>query len=313
MFEKSFGFNQSNEVSMNKLLVIIVSYNSMPWVNNCYKSLFSSTIPCDVVLIDNASTDGTVEYVSSNFPNVRIVKNERNLGFGKANNIGLQIAKDEGYDYAYLLNQDAWVSPETFEILIETSKSHPEYGVLSPMQLSKGSKKMDDKFASYVLGCHQQVRPFLVEDLFFGILNDVYEVSFVMAAHWLITRKCFESVGGFSPSFPHYGEDDNYLQRVNFWGMKVGIAPRALAVHDRADQEWSPEKNLYIQRYICAIKDASNPLTKTSLWPYIKANAKNAIKTRNVKLWNYARKLFFERKMIEENYRRSLSSCAFLY
>lgn len=173
-------------------------------------------------------------------------------------------------------------------------------------------KQMDEKFITNVIGCHQKSRPFLVEDLYNGYIETIYEVSFVMAAHWLITRRCLETVGGFSPSFPHYGEDDNYLQRVNFWGLKVGIVPEAKAVHDRADSNWSVEKNIYIHQYIDAIKNASNPLSRSSLWNYIKANAKNAIKTKNVLLWNFACRLYKERGGIEENYQLSLQKGAFL-
>lgn len=297
---------------MKKLLVIVVSYNSMPWVERCYGSLRSSSIPCDVVVIDNGSTDGTVEFVQENFPEVRVIENENNLGFGKANNIGLQIAIDEGYEYTYLLNQDAWVLSDTFEKLISVSKQHPEYGVLSPVQMKADMLHFDDKFVTNVIGCHQVSRPFFVEDLYMGRMASVYDVSFVMAAHWLITRKCLETVGGFSPSFPHYGEDDNYIQRVNYWGMKVGIVPAAKAVHDRADSNWSVEKNMYIHQYIDAIKFASNPSEKGSLWPYIKANAKSAIKTRNRLLWNYSYRLFHEQNTISKNYKLSLSKGAFL-
>ena len=93
----------------NQLLVIIVNYNGMKWLERCLSSLTSSTVPSDVYIVDNGSTDGSQDYIRSNFKDAIFVQSEENLGFGKANNIGLQYAYEKGYEYVYLLNQDAWV------------------------------------------------------------------------------------------------------------------------------------------------------------------------------------------------------------
>ena len=113
-------------MNRNKILVIIVSYNAMPWVNRCLTSLRQSVVPCDVTIIDNGSTDGTQDYIHKNFPEVDLIKNKENLGFGRANNIGLQKALDNNYEFVYLLNQDAWIQEDTFEHLINVSESYPE-------------------------------------------------------------------------------------------------------------------------------------------------------------------------------------------
>ena len=73
--------------------------------------------------------------------------------------------------------------------------------------------------------------------LYFGKTKEIYEVKDVMAAHWLISRDCLLKTGCFSPTFRHYGEDDNYLDRAIFHGFKVGIIPATKAVHDRADRK----------------------------------------------------------------------------
>ena len=67
-----------------------------------------------------------------------------------------------------------------------------------------------------------------------------------MAAHWLISRDCLLKVGGFSPIFPHYGEDNNYAERTIFHGFKIGIVPGAIAIHDREYREISAEKRMYM-------------------------------------------------------------------
>ena len=118
---------------MPKILVVIVTYNALKWIKKGLKSVEKSTLPADVLLIDNGSTDGTLPLVRTDWPGTRIIETGENLGFGAANNIGLRIALDEGYDFAYLLNQDAWLERDTLEKLVDAHRQ--EWGVLSPMQL----------------------------------------------------------------------------------------------------------------------------------------------------------------------------------
>ena len=98
---------------MIKILAIVVTYNGMEWIDRCLDSLLCSTLRPDVFVVDNGSTDGTQEYVHSHFPEVFFRQNETNLGFGRANNIGLRFAIEGGYSHVYLMNQDAWVEPDT--------------------------------------------------------------------------------------------------------------------------------------------------------------------------------------------------------
>lgn len=269
-------------------------------------------MPCDVLMVDNGSTDGTVDYVRSHYPEVQIVETGSNLGFGRANNIGLTKALKEGYEYVYLLNQDAWVQSDTFERLIEASRAYPEYGVLSPMQTQADGMHLDDKFVTRSIAYHQKTKPYLIEDLYFGRVGQVYETAIVMAAHWLITRKCLEMVGGFSPSFTHYGEDDNYLNRCRYWNLKVGIVPIARAVHDRADSHWSLSKENYILYYTNCIVAVSNPLAKKSLCKCVVDNLIYGLRTCNIARLRYAWRLFHERVQISANYQQSLAPTAFL-
>lgn len=229
-----------------KLLVVIVTYNAMQWAERCFDNLRKSTIVPDVYVVDNGSTDGTQAYIQQNYPEVLFQQSKENLGFGRANNLGLQYALDNEYDYVYLLNQDAWVMPETFEKLIEISERNPCYGVLSPMQIQANGEHLDNYFAKNVIGYAQHTEPLLIDDLFFGRKNEIYEVTYVMAAHWMISRRCLETVGGFSPTFPHYGEDDNYMGRVIYHNMKVGIVPHLSVVHDREGRKESKEKYIYM-------------------------------------------------------------------
>lgn len=300
-------------VKLERILIIIVTYNAQKWISRCLDSIKTSSIETEVFIVDNGSTDGTQEFIKKHFPEVEFIQSMKNLGFGKANNIGLQKALDEKYDYVYLLNQDAWVMPDTIQTLINVHRIHPEYGVLSPMQLQANENHFDQNFLQNVIRKAQTGNDCLEEDLYFGKLKEVYEVNFVMAAHWLISRKCLETVGGFSPTFPHYGEDDNYLQRCQYWGLKAGVVPSARAVHDRENRKSTEEKQQYIFRYIEALKRSSQPFNVMHVDKYIKAYLRGGILGRDKYMLKYAIRLFSERKSIVANREISIAKpCAFL-
>lgn len=294
----------------NNVLVIIVTYNAMKWVDRCYNSLRASSTPCDVLTIDNGSTDGTQEYIRKNYPEVELLGNSKNLGFGRANNIGLNRVIDMGYQYAYLLNQDAWITPDTLRLLIETSQKHPEYGILSPMQMKSDMKSLDRKFARITLRLESEAIP--SHDC--SDLNepDVQEVKFVMAAHWLITRECIKTVGGFSPTFFHYGEDNNYLDRAHFFHFKSGVVHQAMAVHNREERIESQKTVDLIRHYTNRLCQASNPLWKIPIMDIVKSEIKTALDEKKPTVLHYAFRLFRDRKKIETNYQRSLKKGAFL-
>ena len=234
---------------MPKILVIIVTYNALKWIKKGLKSVEKSTLPADVLLIDNGSTDGTLPLVRTDWPGTRIIETGENLGFGAANNIGLRIVLDEGYDFAYLLNQDAWLERDTLSRLVAAYT--PGWGILSPMQLGAYGRR-DHRF-------NHKCGPYIDAALRRRYSKTmVVEVPFVMAAHWLVSREAIETVGGFSPAFKQYGEDDNWIDRLHYHGLHCGVVPEAHAVHDRSSRYMSRDKRLEL-KCIAAVVKVSDP------------------------------------------------------
>ncbi|WP_075794043.1 glycosyltransferase family 2 protein [Massilia putida] len=213
-----------------KVFVIIVTYNGSKWVTPCFSSLRKSTVPLHTIVIDNGSQDDTLARIAADYPEVEIVNTGKNHGFGKANNIGMELAYRRGADYVFLLNQDAWIDPDAVEKLVDAHQRHPDYGIISPMHLNGASDGLDYGFSNYI--GPNKCRG-LYSDIYLGRVKDVYDVGFVNAAAWSMTRECLERVGGFSPSFFHYGEDDNYTQRLHFHKLKLGVLPTSRIYHDR--------------------------------------------------------------------------------
>jgi Predicted glycosyltransferases len=112
-----------------KVSVIIVSYNFEQWIDRCLGSLRRSTFPVSVIVVDNGSKDHTTQIIERKYPEVHLIKTGVNLGFGKANNIGIRCAMERGADYFFLLNQDAWISEKTIKTLLDLFEEHPKYGI----------------------------------------------------------------------------------------------------------------------------------------------------------------------------------------
>lgn len=214
-----------------ELFVIIVTYKGKQWYDRCFTSLRESTIPVQTIVVDNASNDGTVEYIRENYPEIHLIESKENLGFGRANNIAMRYALDNGCDYVFLLNQDAWIEPDTLAKLVEIHKKYPDYGILSPMHLNVEKDKIEKGLINY-LDDKKITDKALFEDLYFNRLREVYNTNYVNAAAWLLPRKALETVGGFDPIFTHYGEDDNYMHRVLYHNIKIGVCPLCRVVHD---------------------------------------------------------------------------------
>lgn len=219
-----------------KILTIIVTYNGSKWIRKCIESIINSTVVSDIIIIDNKSTDITYEIIHESWPSILFLQSEENLGFAKANNIGLRYALDNGYDFAFLLNQDAWVENDTIEKLTQGFTDNTNAGILSPIHLNGNGSTLDYGFASYVK-CD------FVMDLYERKLNHYYSVPFVNAAAWMISKQCIETIGGFDTLlFSHYEEDGNYCQRLRYHGLSIYIDTTCYICHDR-------EQRMYLEEY----------------------------------------------------------------
>ena len=202
-----------------KVFVVLVTYNGARWIDKNIQSLLESDYPVHIIAINNKTTDNSVELLSR-YPQVGLIQSEENLGFGKANNIGMKKAIQLGADYVFLLNQDAWVFQDTIGALVQKMEANNKLGILSPLHYVADEANLDKNLETY-LGRAT------------GEEQGVKLVPFVNAAAWMMSRECIEKVGYFEPLFGHYGEDRNYCDRVVYHGFKIGIDTQSRIVHDR--------------------------------------------------------------------------------
>ena len=283
-----------------KIYTIIVTYNAMKWAEKCFTSLRNSSISVQVIVVDNGSTDGTQDFIKKNFAEIDLIQSERNLGFGKANNIGIEKAYKNGADFFYLMNQDAWLYENSLSELIKVYDHYSDknaIGILSPMHLDGSEKLLDIFLDKYIATNFEKTR--LISDLYLQNVKPYYEISFINAAHWLIPKDTIETVGGFNPYFFHYGEDNEYVNRLHYHKKKILLVPSSKVVHDGKQKlgkvDYSQHHDLGIETKII------NPNNENAFYLEKKSLRQSMIKnivTRNKKEFQKAQKKY--RKITDE-------------
>lgn len=238
-----------------KVFVVIVTYNGLKWIDKC----LSSVLKTNIIVVDNGSDDGTVQRIEESYKEVKLIESQENLGFGKANNIGIKYAIEKGAEYIFLLNQDAWVDENTIQTLVNRSLANNQFGMLSPVHLTGSGHKIDSSFYH----CFNQKSNYEMLNSFFNKSdNKIIEISFVNAALWLLPVKHIKTVGGFDPIFSHYGEDVDYVSRIKHQGLKCGVVTNTFGYHDREYREFSRSRDFQQRkmRYLRLLKDVNNIL-----------------------------------------------------
>jgi GT2 family glycosyltransferase len=207
--------------------LVFQTFNGERFLEGALGSVERQTVtPEHVIVVDNGSSDGTVEKIRSHFPWVKLVQLDENTGFGNASNVGMQKALDLGADYILLLNQDVVLGGDAVERLVSAMESHPRYGILSALQLCYDGSAIDPTFRGYALESS------FYDDLALGQgVKEAYLAPFVPAAAVIFRRSALERAGGFDPLFFLYGEDEDLCRRYRQAGWSIGFAPGAVVRH----------------------------------------------------------------------------------
>lgn len=218
----------------DRILVIVVTYEATPWLATCLAPFALDREGIDILVIDNASGDGTPQAVRTRFPFVLLEERPTNLGFGKANNIGIEKAIAEEYRGVFLLNQDATISPTAIRTLADRVEKDPSIGIASPLHFSDTTYSTVERgFRHYVPDVEKHLR---------SGGQEFVSVPFVNAALWYIPLSTLCAIGLFSPLFKHYGEDLDYVHRTLYAGLRIGFFPDLKGAHLRPDSPLPPEK-----------------------------------------------------------------------
>ena len=231
---------------MPKLSIIIVNYNVKEFILNLLKSITSAAkdFSYEVIIVDNASDDGSIEVIKEKYPSVNLIVNNKNVGFGKANNQALLQAKGE---FFLLLNPDTIVKEDTFEKMFDFFERNPEAGmagckVLNPdgtLQLAC-RRSFPGPWTSFtkVTGLSSlfpKSKLFAKYNLTYLDENKSYEVDAISGSFMFIRKEVYEKIGGFDPEFFMYGEDLDLCYRVQKSGYKVYYVHSTEIIHYKGE------------------------------------------------------------------------------
>ncbi|NRF96237.1 glycosyltransferase family 2 protein [Paenibacillus frigoriresistens] len=239
------------------LSIIIVNFKTRDLTLACLQSVFSSatSYTYEVILIDNASNDGIIPVTTEQFPQVICIANTDNVGFSKANNQGIRIAKGR---YVLLLNSDTIVQPDTLDIMLRFMDENPTVGasgckiVLPDGSLDRACKRgFPTPSASfyYAFGFSKlfpKTPRFNQYQLGYLSPNEAYPIDSLVGAFMLIRREAIEQVGMLDEEFFMYGEDIDWCYRIKEAGWVNYYYPRTQIVHHKgASSRRKPFKIIY--------------------------------------------------------------------
>ncbi|MDW8328014.1 MAG: glycosyltransferase family 2 protein [Anaerolineales bacterium] len=226
---------------MPRLSVIIVSWNVRELLRACLRSLPLNDPQTEVIVVDSASSDGTTAMVRDEFPSVRLIASEVNLGYSRGNNLGLERARGE---YLLVLNPDTEIVGDTLARMCAYMDAHPQVGVLGPQLVYADSMPQSTRrrfptllTAFFESTWLQPLAPRSVLDHYYARdlpADRPAEVDWIVGAALLLRREAYQQVGGFDEGFFMYSEELDLCRRMKAAGWKVVHLPAARILHHEA-------------------------------------------------------------------------------
>lgn len=205
-----------------KLGIQILNYNGHRWLPDLLQSLKSEALPGQILyVVDNASTDDSLQWVEQHHPDVRIIRHSENLGYAEAYNRSIPVAFAEGCDWVCLQNTDTIVQPGWL-LPLQAAARDGRIGIMGPCFTEWDS----DAPNYYMNGRCRDVIP----DMFDADAVPV-DRDWVEGSSFFLRRECFEAIGGLNPLYFMYWEEADLCRRANHAGWRVVIVPGSLCKH----------------------------------------------------------------------------------
>jgi GT2 family glycosyltransferase len=245
-----------------RVWVLVLSWNNWTDTNECLASLrLLDYAASRVLVLDNGSTDGSVLWIQERFPEFEIIELGENLGFAKANNVGIRLALEGGADYIWLLNNDTVVHPGALRAMVEKAERDPRIGAVGSAIYDMSEP---ERLKAWGGG---RVNMWLGRSRIFSDPAADEKIQFLTGASLLLRRSLFESIGFLDEEFFFYWEDADYCFRMRSAGWLLTVAGESKVWH----KEWATAR----KNSLCAEsnfnKGAIRFFNKHAVLPYLTA------------------------------------------
>jgi GT2 family glycosyltransferase len=222
------------------VVTIILNTNRRQDTLECLASLARSSYPKHkVIVLDNASCDGSVDAIRAAFPEVQIFPLTDNLGYAGNNNVGIEVALKERADWIFILNEDTVVAPDCLTFMIETGESDPQVGIVGPMVyhhnepniIQSAGGRMDRAWNAWHLGQNEWDR---------GQFNQLHQVDWISGCAILVRRSVIEKIGSLDERFFYYWEETEWCLRAREQGWRIVHVPQAKLWHKGVQRDYRP-------------------------------------------------------------------------
>jgi GT2 family glycosyltransferase len=224
-----------------KLSVIILCWNDLKVIGDCLQSIYAGTRSTDfeVIVSDNGSSDGSVDFVRANYPQVHLIENGRNLRFAKGNNVGIQVSQGE---YVLILNPDTIIHDGALDKMVEFADRHPEAGALGCRVVNIDGSYQEhvrplptirsEWMAALHLGGLARFSNWFNPGVYVGWNGDGERtVGWLAGCFILVRTELLKRLGGFDEQFFYYYEDTDLCRRIWAAGLSVLYAPDISIIH----------------------------------------------------------------------------------
>ncbi|MFA6973942.1 MAG: glycosyltransferase family 2 protein [Parcubacteria group bacterium] len=216
-----------------KIFIIILNYNGRDFIKKCLTSVFKVDYPnFEVVVVDNDSSDGSLEEAKNSFSKAHFIKNEANLGFSTGNNVGIRFALERMAKYVLLLNNDTEVEADFLTKLVEVAEREEKIGIASPVILNGADKQVwfaGGKIDWLTMGTKHKTK--VAQD-------DFYETGFITGCAMLVKANVFKAIGLLDEDYFLYWEDADFSVRAKKAGFKNVVVSGSWAYHfEKSEQE----------------------------------------------------------------------------
>lgn len=281
---------------MGEVSVVVVSYNSERHLERCLEGVVGHGY--EVVVVDNASRDGSVDLVRRRFPDVRVVQLDQNLGYGGANNVGFRVTSGR---YVLVLNPDAWPLGKAIGRLVEAAEVSPWAGIVGPRLVSETGAQLESvrgfptvwRLATEYLFLRWLAPRSRRLNAFYGAGMDTRkrgEVEWVVGAAMLLRREAVEEVEGFDTSFFMYDEEVDLAFRLRQRGWDVLYYPHAEFVHVGGGSTRQRPCEMYREQLRSHLRFLDKHHGRESAERGLRL-LRNAMRLRTLVLWGQRRRL----------------------